>query len=403
MSSARALEVASGQTVDAPALQQQAASVRALFLLNSLNVGGSETKTVRVANALSRQGVHAGVAYLNEPDTLLSAFDPDIPVWHLHRRGKFSLAALRSLRCLIREQRPDVVIAMSLYPTLYALSATRRLPHRPRTIAMINTTDFRKGREWEPAFYRSVLRRFDSVIYGCEVQRTGWRALLGSAYSRSAVIYNGVDTQHFMPDTDAAAIAGHRARFAIPPRAFVLGSVGRLAPEKNHALLLDVLEELRRRSLNAHLLLVGEGPLRAQLVRLIDERHLQAHVTLAGMLADVRPALNAMDVFVLPSTRVETFSNAALEAMAMARPVILSRIGGATEMVSEAGEGFTIDCTRLHSDLPPLLAELCRDVELRERLGRAARARVLRDFSLCTMVARYRALIDGPVTGEGAA
>jgi glycosyltransferase involved in cell wall biosynthesis len=111
-------------------------------------------------------------------------------------------------------------------------------------------------------------------------------------------------------------------------------------------------------------------------------------------MSDVRPALGAMDVFVLPSTHVETFSNAALEAMAMGRAVVLSEVGGATEMVSNGVDGFTLDRTELDSKLAPLLAELHEKVELRQSIGRAGRERVLREFSQSGMVASYATLIE---------
>jgi glycosyltransferase involved in cell wall biosynthesis len=133
--------------------------------------------------------------------------------------------------------------------------------------------------------------------------------------------------------------------------------------------------------------------MRGELEQRVAQQAMQAHVTFAGVHGDVRPALSVMDVFVLPSTHVETFSNAALEAMAMRMPVILSRIGGAAEMVREGVEGFTLAPAELAENLAPLLARLFTDGGLRERMGQAARLRVAQEFSLQTMVADYAALI----------
>lgn len=373
-------------------------ALRALFVLNGLRVGGSETKTVRVVNALQRHGVLAGIASLNEPGELAGAIDPGIPVWHLRRRGKFSVTAVRMLRRLIQEQQPDVVLSVNLYPALYVSLATIGLAVRPRTVGMMNTTAFSRQDAWRPSFYRPFLQRFDSIVYGCELQRTAWRAHFNSMSERSTVIYNGVDTEHFLPSSDEAQRAAYRRQLGIPPRAFVLGSVGRLAPEKNQAALIDAVAELRSRSFDAHLLLVGKGDMRVELERRAEERRIGLHVTFAGVLRDVRPALTAMDVFVLPSTHIETFSNAALEAMAMCKPVILSKIGGAAEMVSEGVSGYTLEVTDLPVELPSLLARLHDDAALRERLGQAARVRVIQRFSLGAMLERYASLIDSDLS-----
>jgi glycosyltransferase involved in cell wall biosynthesis len=368
--------------------------VRALFVLNSLNVGGSETKTVRIANAMLDRELRAGVAYLNEPDRLREMLDPRVPVWHLHRRGRVSFAALNALRRLLREQRPEAVFAISFYPALYVALAAAALRPRPRLIASINTTDFREGRKWEPSFYAPFLRRFDEVIYGCELQRTRWGALQGAGQGRSRVIYNGVDTQHFSPQISPAQRARARAQFGVPASAFVIGSVGRLAPEKNQIALLEALAQLRAQGVDAHLLLAGEGRMRPQLEAQIAARGLERHASLPGLQADVRPALTAMDVFVLPSTHVETFSNAALEAMATQRPVVLSRIGGAAEMVQDGVEGFTLELSELRTGLAPALARLHDDRMLRETMARNARLRVEQQFSLEAMLSRYAALLD---------
>jgi glycosyltransferase involved in cell wall biosynthesis len=374
------------------ASRERSSTLRALFVVNSLNVGGSETKAVRVANGLARQGVRAGITYLNGPDLLRSSIDSNVPVWHLERRGRVSLVALRTLRRVIREQRPDVIFAMSLYPSLYVSLATAGMKDRPRTAALINTTDFRRARAWEPAFYRPFLRRLDSTVYGCELQRDRWLGMLGSQ-AHSDVIYNGVDIEHFAPASAEERLAA-RQQFGIARDAFVVGSVGRLAPEKNHSVLIEVLAELRGRGIDAHLLIAGEGRTRGEIERRIASLGVQMHVTLPGMQRDVRLALSAMDVFVLPSSHVETFSNAALEAMAMGRPVILSRIGGAAEMISGGVEGYTIDCAELHTELPSRLGELYTNRTLRERMGRAARDRVVARFSLQAMVNRYVELLD---------
>src|SRR5262245_24946196 len=94
-----------------------------LFVLNSLGIGGSRRKVVRVTNQLCQRGVHAGIAVLNGPYTLKQALREEVPWWRLDRRGKFSPAAAVRLRALIKRQRPRTLIAVNLYPTLYVLLA----------------------------------------------------------------------------------------------------------------------------------------------------------------------------------------------------------------------------------------------------------------------------------------
>jgi glycosyltransferase involved in cell wall biosynthesis len=378
----------------APATQACDAGIRALFVLSSLARGGSETKIVRLVNSLRARGVSSAVAYLNAPEDLRAELDPAVPLWHLGRRGKLSLAAIGGLRSIVDSHKPSVVLAVNLYPALYVTLALLGMTNRPRTVGLINTSEFRAGDGWQASFYRPLLRRFDRTVYGCESQRVYWHSALRYPSEGSMVLYNGVDPAHFAPKETEVERHEERRRLGVPPRGFVVGTVGRLAREKNQAVLIDAVAELRRRGIDAFALFIGEGPLRGELERRAAALGIRQQVIFAGKMSDVRPALDAMDVFVLPSTQIETFSNAALEAMAMRRAVVLSEIGGATEMVSNGIDGFTLDRGDLDSRLAPLLAELYANVELRQSIGRAARERVLREFSQSCMVAGYATLIE---------
>lgn len=361
-----------------------------LFLLNNLAVGGSETKVVRLANALSARDMRVGVAYLNEPTTLLKNIDSSVATFSLSRQGRFSLKANAALRQLIEQQCPRNVVSVNLYPALYVVTATRWMRHRPRTIGLMNTTEMRRGAKWKRSFYTRVLRYLDWTVYGCELQRDAWLSADSPMRSRSSVIYNGVDLNKFSAARLGAA--GHRAQYGISESSFVVGSVGRFATEKNQLPLVDAVADLRAAGANVHLMLVGDGPLRSTLEQRAAERGISSAVTFTGALPDVRAALKAFDVFVLPSLS-ETFSNAALEAMAMQLPVILTRTGGASEMIEHGKEGYIVDVADLPRQLPGLFNQLRLDNVLRTRMAAAAALRVQREFSWEGMLTEYQRML----------
>lgn len=360
-----------------------------LFVLNNLAVGGSEKKVVRLANALSTRGMRVGLAYLNEPTTMLKDISEHVVTVFLSRQGRFSLKAHTTLRKLIEEHRPRNVVSVNLYPALYVVTATRGARHRPRTIGLMNTTEMRRGGGWKRRFYRGVLRYLDWTVYGCELQRDTWLSADSPMRARSSVIYNGVDLNRFA----AARVggAGQRAQYGISEKAFVVGSVGRLVAEKNQMPLVDAVADLRATGADVHLMLVGDGPLRSALEQRTAERGLSGAVTFTGSLPDVRAALKVLDVFVLPSLS-ETFSNAALEAMAMQLPVILTRTGGASEMIEHGKEGYIVDVADLSKQLPGLLDQLRTDNVLRIRMATAAAQRAQREFSWDGMVESYQSM-----------
>jgi glycosyltransferase involved in cell wall biosynthesis len=227
-------------------------------------------------------------------------------------------------------------------------------------------------------------------VYGCELQRDVWLTRNSPMRQRSSVIYNGVDTSRFTPSR--VGVPEQRARYGIGENTFVVGSVGRLSREKNQLPLIDAIAALRASNADVHLMLVGDGPMRETLERAALERGIANAVSFTGALSDVRVALKLFDVFVLPSFS-ETFSNAALEAMAMQVPVILTRTGGAGEMIGEGREGHILDVEELPRRLPDLLNQLRTDHVLRSRMAAAALSRAQQTFSWEGMLSAYQSLL----------
>lgn len=361
-----------------------------LFLLCSLGVGGSEGKIIRLANSIAARGDRVLLAYLNGPSDLLVEISPAVTVVNLDRRGPLSLGALQRLIDLIRTLGVGTVVSVNLYASFYAWLARLRLGRQHfRMLASVNTTDFvSRAEARRMLLYRHALAAADVVIFGAETQRKLWRDRygIGTRPGRAAVLYNGVDTTRFeaggQPDSQPACVleATH-----------VIGTVGGLRPEKGHVLLVGAVAELRRRGLDVGALIVGDGPERARIEGEVARLALQPHVHLSGATRDVRPWLAMMDVFVLTSIGVETFSNAALEAMASGLPIVSSAVGGMEELVAHGG-GVTYRPGDV-KELADRLEDLLRDPGKRADMGRQARRATVEHFSLNGMVEAFSALL----------
>jgi glycosyltransferase involved in cell wall biosynthesis len=365
-----------------------------LFVLNSLSVGGSERKIVRVANALAQSGVGVTVAYLNPPETLLDKIDPDVTLVNLGRRGKYSLRALRTLKGLV-DREPHAVVAVNLYPLLYVIPASGWPVSRSlRVFGLVNTSE-PIGRKWRlKGLYIPLLKRCTQVIFGAKSQQELWVRKYGLTMGQSRVIYNGVDHEFYSPDSAVSEGEKLRQSLGIPSNSIVIGTVCRLAPEKNLEAVVFSLSRLVAVGRETYAVFVGQGEEQERLEGLAKSEGVSGRLKFLGMLSDIRPAISMIDIFVLPSRAVETFSNAALEAMAMARAVVLSDIGGAAEMVEDGVSGmlFQVGDT---SALIGILNRLHDSPEMRQALGIAARERVVRQFSFKGMLQDYRLMLSG--------
>jgi sugar transferase (PEP-CTERM/EpsH1 system associated) len=199
-------------------------------------------------------------------------------------------------------------------------------------------------------------------------------------------IYNGVDTSHYAPG-DRAEI---RTALGVRVDAPVVGTVGRLDPVKDQAGLLEAFARLRTN--DSVLLVVGDGPCRADLHSRAATLGIGDRVRFLGARKDVAHVLRAMDVFVLPSI-AEGISNTILEAMATGLPVVATRVGGNPELVSPTVTGELVPRQR-----PGALADAIdgylENPARRLAHGTQARTRALDAFGLNTMRDAYADLYD---------
>lgn len=190
---------------------------------------------------------------------------------------------------------------------------------------------------------------------------------------------NGVDAAGRFRPRGEAARREVRATLAIPPDAQVIGFVGRLVRDKGVMELAEAWKELRGKDPRRHLLLVGpfeaKDAIPPEVVRALES---DDRVHLVGLVQDTPPLYAAMDVVALPTYR-EGFPNVALEAAAMALPIVATRVPGCVDAVRDGVTG-TLVAPGDVSGLAQALQRYLSDPDLRARHGNAARRRVLEEF-----------------------
>ncbi len=201
---------------------------------------------------------------------------------------------------------------------------------------------------------------------------------------RVRVVPNGVH----LPGADPAVAGAVRESWSIPAAARVVGVVAGLKPVKDHQLLLEATSGLLGAFPDLHVVLAGDGPLRADLEMQARKLGMEDRVRILGFRSDLGDIYSALDVVVLPS-RSEGLPLTLIEAMAMERPVVASRVGGIPEVVVDGVTGLLFEVGDVHA-LQDSLKRLLMDPALRREMGRAGRARFLNRFTLDRMAGAYR-------------
>jgi glycosyltransferase involved in cell wall biosynthesis len=208
---------------------------------------------------------------------------------------------------------------------------------------------------------------------------------------RVRVVWNGIDVERFVD----VALQPQEARLAlgVPGDSFLVTTVCRLFRPRDFPTLLAAFQQVRARLPHAHLLIVGDGPLRLQVEETVAALHQEHSVHLLGMRCDVPQILRATDVLVLASKGWEGLPLTVLEAMASSLPVVASDVGGTREAIVDGETGLLFppgDATALAQGI----LSLAGDPLLALQMGQRGLARVREHFTFQRMARETAALYE---------
>ena len=366
-----------------------------LHLVYRFDTGGLENGVVNLINHMPAQDFrHAVVALTDvDPDFCRRVRRPDVEYLSLRKADGHAIGLYPRLLTLFREWRPAIVHTRNLaalecqVPAALAAVPVRIHGEHGRDVEDLDGT--RRRYQWLRRAYRPFVHQY-VALSGDLAAYLEHR--VGVPRRRIARIHNGVDDLRFRPAPGARALVAG-SPFA-DPSLFVVGTVGRMQTVKAqtdlaHAFVRALQMQPRQRE-RLRLIMVGEGPLRAQAQAILDAGGAGPLAWLPGERADVPDVMQGLDCFVLPS-RAEGISNTILEAMAAGLPVLATDVGGNAELVLDGETGDLVppgDVQAMAEGLLRMAAEPGRAAAM----GRAGRARVEQHFSLPAMVAGYRSL-----------
>ncbi len=355
-------------------------------------IGGAEKATETLVQSLADQGTDVTVLTRRRPRTKGRTEVGGVPVYRagVPWRGKLGALTfgLHGFWLLATRLRSYPILHVQNIDAPLLLGMLARILLGRRLVATIHAVECISDKK-ESSLGRLRLRAFCRWVdrfTAISPALVDELRSVGIEPQRIDPIPNPVDTTSITPATRAERLKNRHALGLDANGGVVFLFVGRLVALKQVDYLLEAMRVIANDS-DCRLLIVGDGPEATRLREQADALGLSAKVIFTGALQDVRPALNAADVFVLPS-RQEGLSVALLEAQAAGLACAVSDLPGNRELVLDGESGLVFPV----GDVPAMaraMSELERDPSLRTRLGSKARRELESNYAVDAVVRRY--------------
>lgn len=367
------------------AMNAQMDKINILYVINQLSIGGAEQQLLELVRGLNKERYNPLVASLSRGGAIKDELErAGIPVIVAERRIRIDPSPIWKLVKTLRDERIAVMHSIGVYGGLYGRLAAK-LAHAPVVIsAERQTMSWARASHNQLYFWadRFLARWTDRVIANANAVARYATQQKGIDANKVHVIYNGVNLERFDNPLEAAVV---KRQLDIRDDKLVVGIIARLDPMKDHRNFLQAASLVLQQLPRTIFLIVGEGMLRHELEKHASELNIEAEVILTGARRDVRDLLSIMDVFVLSSQQGEGCSNAILEAMTMAKPVVATDVGGNAEIVLNARTGYIVP-PKDPARLAQAVLKILEDEDLRKYFGEMGRKRVEERFSVRKMV-----------------
>jgi len=342
--------------------------VRVLEAITPSRIGGAEVFVTQLCRRLPEMGAQVTLFCPKDRPFVNYAAARGVESVNWRTFGKLDPATIIRLVRLIRSRDIDLIHTHLSTASLLGAFAAKlaRIPSIAHVHGLNSATCYRYG---------------NRVIAVSEAVKR-FLCAQGLDEEKVQVVYNGIDLDAFQ----SAPIAEVRQQFGWKTGQFVFGVFGRRASVKGQRTAIEAMFVLRQQGVGAKLVIAGDGPDKNDLMESANVLGIGDSVLFAGFVEDVRELMSACDVIAVPSLK-EGFGLAAVEAMALERPVVASNVGGLPEIVVPGETGFL--CTPGDpAALAQALFELAGDRSCSEQMGKRGRERVIEHFEVRTQTSK---------------
>lgn len=366
------------------------------FVIHGLPMGGAEKFMISIVNHLFDIKYDPFVILLSNDDTLAGEINAGIPIIKVLKKSRYDISISDRIKRQILVHGAKKIFCVNPYSYFLTKISFLFEQHYQIYLSPHTTKPFSLYNWFQTFVYYRLIGKKDTLIYLCNNQQDYLSKKYLLPDCEQTVIYNGINTETFNPvlfkgmDRDAL-----RSSFSIDKNDKLILLVARINPEKRHTDAIKALSitHKMRGVVKPHLMIVGAGNkhLSDNLKDLVSVLGLEGYVHFVGNHSDVRMFYYIADIFTLTSES-ETFSIAALEAMAFGLPCALTDVGGAREMIVEDWNGTLSQ--PLH---PDSIAKAWLNALKNNHNGALIREHIVEHFSLPTMLSHYVHLLSQPL------
>ena len=360
-----------------------------LYVITSTNVGGTERALFELIKRIDRSRFNIHVCSLKKPggfaDRIKHSADGFYSLNLSESGGITALfnfpVALLSLMRLIHQIKPDIIHSFLFRANILARLAGNAAKVK-NIICAVRVIE--AGHPFKHLVDRLTSSQVKVYTAVSEAARDFTIKTLKLSPEKITTIQNGIDINTVCNSSPGDFTAdGYKIN---------IGLVGRLDKQKGHVILLKALKLLISEHQNLQIYFFGEGPEKQTLKTLVQKEQLNAYVLFMEPVEDIYSCISQMDMIVIPSLW-EGLPNILLEAMALERPIIASRIDGITEVVKDKEEALLFEPGN-EKQLAAATQTLIHDRALAQNIASKAKARVAGDFTMDSCVQKTEALYD---------
>ena len=358
--------------------------VRVDWLITEMNVLGGAEMFVRLAAPRMRaRGWDLHVITFSSGGYLAEQIHAEsVPLIELGLQHKLNLSAVIKLLLTWKKDKPLLLHTHLYHAGMVGRVAGRLMGIHPIIVQQAGPEQNRSRlRTW---WDRHTSFLVDCYLTTCEAVKKNMQVREHIPANQIAVIPNGIVLTNYQKQPPKPAM------WPVTAPVPVLGTVGRLSPEKGHHNFLEAMSVLIQQGKNFHAIIIGDGPLKDELAQRTKILHLEEHVSWVGPQSNVPDWLHFFDLFVLPS-HWEGISMALLEAMATGLPIVATDVGGNPEVIEHGRSGLLVAPSN-PQQLSEAISRLIENPTLRQEMGQSGKKRCQERYNIEIIVEQLDAL-----------